>query len=135
MNIYVGNLPFRFSDEDLAALFRRHGEVESASVVMDRDSGRSRGFGFVVMPNDDEGRAAIEDLEGTDTGGRKLTVNEARPREERPRRDSGGGGYGGGGGNRGGGGGGGYSGGGGGGGYGGGGGGGGGGDRDGDRRY
>ncbi|MGF1665314.1 MAG: RNA recognition motif domain-containing protein [Acidimicrobiia bacterium] len=129
MNIYVGNLPFRFSDEDLAALFRRHGEVESASIVMDRDSGRSRGFGFVVMTNDDEGRAAIEELEGTDSGGRKLTVNEARPREERPRREGGGGGgYGRSGGGGGGGGGGGY----GGerrGGYGGGG------DRDRDRRY
>jgi cold-inducible RNA-binding protein len=130
MNIYVGNLPFRFSDEDLAALFRRHGEVESASIVMDRDSGRSRGFGFVVMTNDDEARAAIEELDGSDSGGRKLTVNEARPREERPRRDGGGGGgYGRGGG----------GGGGGGGGYGGdrrgGGGYGGGGDRDRDRRY
>ncbi len=94
MNIYVGNLPFRFSDEDLAALFRRHGEVESASIVMDRDSGRSRGFGFVVMTNDDEAHAAIEELDGSDSGGRKLTVNEARPREERPRREGGGGGYG-----------------------------------------
>jgi RNA recognition motif-containing protein len=97
MNIYVGNLPFRFSDEDLAALFRRHGEVESASIVMDRDSGRSRGFGFVVMPNDDEARRAIEEIDGHDAGGRALTVNEARPREERPRRPYGGGGGGGGG--------------------------------------
>lgn len=103
MNIYVGNLPFRFSDEDLAALFRRHGEVESASIVLDRDSGRSRGFGFVVMPNDEEARTAIQELDGSDSGGRRLTVNEARPREERPRREGGGfggerrGGYGGGG--------------------------------------
>ncbi|MDH4306186.1 MAG: RNA-binding protein [Acidimicrobiia bacterium] len=85
MNIYVGNLPFRFSDEDLAALFRRHGEVESASIIMDRDSGRSRGFGFVTMPNDDEARNAISELDGADNAGRRLTVNEARPRTERPR--------------------------------------------------
>ena len=83
MNIYVGNLPFRISDEDLAALFRPHGAVESASVVTDRDTGRSRGFGFVVMPSDDEARAAIEALSGSDMGGRQLTVNEARPRQDR----------------------------------------------------
>lgn len=87
MNIYVGNLPFSVADEDLAAMFRPHGEVESASVVNDRDTGRSRGFGFVVMPSDDEARRAIEALDGDDSGGRRLTVNEARPREERPRRD------------------------------------------------
>jgi RNA recognition motif-containing protein len=96
MNIYVGNFPFRFSDEDLAALFRHHGEVESASIVNDRDTGRSRGFGFVVMSNDDEAREAIEQLDGSDASGRPLTVNEARPRAERPRgggssRDGGGG--------------------------------------------
>lgn len=83
MNIYVGNLPFRFSDEDLAALFRPHGAVESASVVTDRDTGRSRGFGFVVMPDDNEARTAIEELAGSDVGGRQLTVNEARPRQDR----------------------------------------------------
>lgn len=83
MKLYVGNLPFRMSDEDLAAVFRRHGTVESASVVMDRDSGRSRGFGFVEMPDDDEARRAIEELDGSDSGGRRLTVNEARPREPR----------------------------------------------------
>jgi cold-inducible RNA-binding protein len=98
MKLYVGNLPFGFSDEDLAAVFRRHGAVESASIVMDRDSGRSRGFGFVEMPDDDEARKAIEELDGSDASGRRLTVNEARPRE--PRRSGGGGG--GGGGNRGG---------------------------------
>lgn len=86
MNIYVGNLPFSVADEDLAAMFRPHGAVESASVVSDRDTGRSRGFGFVVMTDDDEARKAIEALEGDDTNGRRLTVNEARPREERPRR-------------------------------------------------
>ncbi|MDH4117549.1 MAG: RNA-binding protein [Acidimicrobiia bacterium] len=87
MKLYVGNLPFSFSSEDLEQLFGRHGTVESASVITDRDTGRSRGFGFVEMP-DDEGRAAIEQLDGADAGGRKLTVNEARPRTER----SGGGG-------------------------------------------
>lgn len=80
MNIYVGNLPFRTDSEELRSLFAGHGEVESAQVITDRDTGRSRGFGFVVMPNDEEARAAIEALNGTDMGGRPLTVNEARPR-------------------------------------------------------
>jgi RNA recognition motif-containing protein len=101
MKLYVGNLPFNFSDEDLAALFRRHGVVDTATIVMDRDTGRSRGFGFVEMPDADEARKAIEETDGTDAGGRRLTVNEARPREDRGRRPGGGGG---GGGNRGGGG-------------------------------
>ena len=89
MNIYVGNLPFSVGDEDLAALFRPHGTVESASVINDRDTGRSRGFGFVVMPDDEEARRAISELDGDDSSGRRLTVNEARPRRERddrPRR-------------------------------------------------
>lgn len=92
MNIYVGNLPFRFSDEDLAALFRPHGEVESASIITDRETGRSRGFGFVVMTDDDQARSAISELDGSDADGRPLTVNEARPRAGRPgggRRDGG----------------------------------------------
>lgn len=89
MNIYVGNLPFTYTSADLETLFGTHGAVESAQVITDRDTGRSRGFGFVEMPNDTEARAAISELDGTDAGGRRLTVNEARPRTER----RGGGGY------------------------------------------
>src|SRR5947199_3573455 len=113
--LYVGNLSFQTSSEDLRAHFAQAGTVESASVVEDRMTGRSRGFGFVEMATPEEATAAIEQLNGKEFAGRNLTVNEARPRTDRP-----GGGYGGGGGNRGGGGG---YGGGGGGGYGGGGGG------------
>jgi hypothetical protein len=125
MKLYVGNLPYSMTDSELEALFADAGsQVQSAKVVMDRETGRSRGFGFVEM-DDADGREAIEKFHGQEFQGRALVVNEARPREERPR--SGGGGYGGGGGGYGGGGGGsrgGYGGGGGGGGYGGGGGGG-----------
>ncbi len=92
-NIYVGNLPFATTSEDLEALFGQHGQVARAQVMTDRDTGRSRGFGFVEM--NDGADAAIQALNGTQFQGRTLTVNEARPREERPR---GGGGYGGGGG-------------------------------------
>lgn len=91
MNIYVGNLPFRYDSEDLAALFRRFGEVSSAQVIMDRDTGRSRGFGFVEMDDSEAARRAIEELDGSDVDGRRLTVNEARPRTNRgggQRRDS-----------------------------------------------
>ena len=108
MKIYVGNLPFETTDEDLAQEFSVFGEVVSANVVIDRVNGRSRGFGFVEMPTDSEAEAAIAALNGKEMMGRALTVNESRPRE-----DSGGGGFRGG---RGGGGGGGYGGGGGGGG-------------------
>jgi cold-inducible RNA-binding protein len=83
MKLYVGNLPFSTSDAELRSLFEVHGEVASASVVMDRETGRSRGFGFVEMPNDEEARAAINGLNGQNMGGRDLTVNEARPREDR----------------------------------------------------
>lgn len=86
MKLYVGNLPYNFTSADLQAMFAAKGEVTSADVVMDRDTGRSRGFGFVEMP-DDDGRKAIEELDGADSGGRRLTVNEARPRS-----NSGGGG-------------------------------------------
>lgn len=86
MNIYVGNLPYTVSNDDLENMFSAHGEVSSARVIMDRDTGRSKGFGFVEMPNNDEAQAAIEALNDTDAGGRSLRVNEARPREERPRR-------------------------------------------------
>ncbi len=80
MNIFVGNLPFSATNADLEELFGQHGSVDSAAVIMDRDTGRSRGFGFVEMGNDDEARAAIESLSGHELGGRPLTVNEARPR-------------------------------------------------------
>jgi RNA recognition motif-containing protein len=110
--LYVGNLNFRTTGDELREMFSQVGEVENASVVEDRDTGRSRGFGFVEMATQEGAAAAIEQFNGKEFGGRTLTVNEARPRVER-----GGGGYGGGGGGRGyGGGGGGYGGGGGGGG-------------------
>jgi cold-inducible RNA-binding protein len=103
MKLYVGNLSFQTSSEDLQQLFSQAGTVESASVVEDRDTGRSRGFGFVEMATKEEGEKAIEQFNGTDLAGRNLTVNEARPREDRGGR-GGGGGRGGFGGNRGGGG-------------------------------
>ena len=127
-NLYVGNLPFTTTSSDLEQLFGQYGTVTKAQVISDRETGRSRGFGFVEMS--DGAEAAVEAMNGAEFQGRRLTVNEAKPREERPR--GGGGGYGGGGGGYGGGGGGrrgggggyggGYGGGGGGGGYGGGGG-------------
>mgnify|MGYP003385917674 CR=1 FL=1 len=126
--LYVGNLPYSFRDEDLQQAFAAHGTVASAKVMMERDTGRSKGFGFVEMGSDAEAQAAINGMNGQQYGGRGLVVNEARPME--PRAPRSGGDFGGGGGRSGGGGGGGYgggrSGGGGGGGYGGGGGGGGG---------
>jgi RNA recognition motif-containing protein len=102
IKLYVGNLSFQTSSEDLRDLFAQAGTVESASVVEDRDTGRSRGFGFVEMSSREEAEAAIAQFNGKEFGGRSLTVNEARPREDR----GGGGGRGGfgGGGNRGGGG-------------------------------
>ena len=80
MNIYVGNLPFNTTNADLENLFGEYGAVDSAAVITDRETGRSRGFGFVEMTGSDEARKAIEELNGTDMGGRALTVNEARPR-------------------------------------------------------
>jgi cold-inducible RNA-binding protein len=103
MKLYVGNLSFQTSSEDLQQLFAQAGTVESATVVEDRDTGRSRGFGFVEMASNEDGQKAIEQFNGTDFNGRNLTVNEARPREDRGNR-GGGGGRGGFGGNRGGGG-------------------------------
>ena len=123
-NLYVGNLSYNCTADDLRELFSQHGNVSSAQVVSDRETGRSRGFGFVEMS--DGGEAAIGALNGAEFQGRTLTVNEARPRESGGGGRGGGGGYGGGGGRSGGGGGGGGRSGGGGGGYGGGGGGGGG---------
>jgi hypothetical protein len=119
--LYVGNLPYSFRDEDLQQAFAAHGTVTSAKVMMERDTGRSKGFGFVEMASDAEAQAAVNGMNGQQYGGRGLVVNEARPMEARPPRTGGGGfGGGGGGGYGGGAGGGGRSGGGGGGGYGGG---------------
>jgi cold-inducible RNA-binding protein len=89
MEIYVGNLSWSTSDQELTDAFGAYGNVEKASIISDRDSGRSKGFGFVTMNDDDEANKAIEGLNGTEMGGRDLKVNEARPREERPpRRDN-----------------------------------------------
>lgn len=85
MNIYVGNLSWSCGDNDLRDAFAAFGEVSSAKVIMDRESGRSRGFGFVEMPDDGAARAAIEGMNEKDLQGRTLRVNEARPREERSR--------------------------------------------------
>jgi cold-inducible RNA-binding protein len=84
--LFVGGLPFSTTDDELNELFATHGTVASAVVVKDRDTGRSKGFGFVEFENDNEGKAAEQALNGSDLGGRSITVNEARPREERPRR-------------------------------------------------
>ena len=99
--LYVGNLPYSFRDEDLQQAFAAHGTVTSAKVMMERDTGRSKGFGFVEMASDAEAQAAINGMNGQQYGGRGLVVNEARPMEARPPRTggggrSGGGGYGGG---------------------------------------
>jgi RNA recognition motif-containing protein len=102
-NIYVGNLVWDATADDLLALFQEHGQVARAQVITDRETGRSRGFGFVEMDDDAEAQKAIEALNGTAYKGRPLTVNEARPREERgPGGGGGGGGRGGYGGSRGG---------------------------------
>jgi len=81
--IYVGNVSFNMTDPDLDALFAAHGQVNSATVITDRETGRSRGFGFVEMENDNEAMAAIQAVNGTEVDGRTLNVNEARPREPR----------------------------------------------------
>ena len=96
--LYIGNLSYDVDDASLEELLAAHGTVESAQVIMDRDSGRSKGFGFVEMSSEDEAQAAITALNGQEHGGRALNVNEAKPREARPRGGGGGGGYGGGGG-------------------------------------
>ena len=100
MNIYVGNLPFETTEDQLQVSFSEHGEVTSARIITDRMTGRSRGFGFVEMADNSEAEAAIQALNGKDFSGRQLTVNEARPKEEGGRRGGGGGGggFGGGGG-------------------------------------
>jgi RNA recognition motif-containing protein len=83
MNIYVGNLSYGMSEGDLRQAFSAFGEVSSVKILMDRDTGRSRGFGFVEMPNSGEANTAIAQLNGKDVGGRPLRINEARPRERR----------------------------------------------------
>jgi RNA recognition motif-containing protein len=99
MKLYVGNLAFQTSSAELQQLFAQAGTVQSASVIEDRDTGRSRGFGFVEMATKEEGEAAISQLNGKEFNGRNLTVNEARPREDRGGNRGGGGrGFGGGGG-------------------------------------
>jgi RNA recognition motif-containing protein len=100
-NIYVGNLPWGATADDLLQLFQEHGQVTRAQVITDRETGRSRGFGFVEMQDDAEAQKAIEALNGSPYQGRPLTVNEARPREDRGGGGGGGRGYGGGGGGRG----------------------------------
>ena len=102
MRLYVGNLAYSVTNETLESLFAQYGAVKSAQVIMDRDTGRSKGFGFVEMADDNAARDAIKGLNETQQDGRPLTVNEARPREERGGGGGGGGGrgYGGGGGGR-----------------------------------
>jgi RNA recognition motif-containing protein len=86
MKIYVGNLPWSIKDNDLNEMFAAYGDVSSASVIMDKFSGRSKGFGFVEMANDGDAEVAIKALNEKEVGGRNLRVNEARPREDRPAR-------------------------------------------------
>lgn len=92
MKLYVGNLSYNVNNSELEQMFTPFGTVQSASIITDRETGRSKGFGFVEMGSDQEAQAAINDLHGKDVGGRSLTVNEARPREERGGFKSGGGG-------------------------------------------
>jgi RNA recognition motif-containing protein len=82
MNIYIGNLPYSISEDELRDLFAAHGEVSSANIIMDRDSGRSKGFGFIEMPDKAQGEAAIKAINQTDVQGRSVRVNEARPRTD-----------------------------------------------------
>ncbi len=86
MKIYVGNLNFRSSEEEIQALFATYGQVEDVTLITDKETGRPRGFGFVIMTADDAGRRAIDELNGKEFDGRALTVNEARPREPRQER-------------------------------------------------
>ncbi len=86
MNVYVGNLSYQMSESGLKDVFSEFGSVDSAKIITDRDTGRSKGFGFIEMPNNEEAQAAISALEGKEIDGRNLKVNEAKPREDRPRR-------------------------------------------------
>lgn len=92
MNIYVGNLPYVATEDELRSAFAPFGEISSVAIIKDKMTGKAKGFGFVEMPNNAEAEHAIEQLNGTDLGGRNITVNEARPRPERsgPRGNSGG---------------------------------------------
>jgi cold-inducible RNA-binding protein len=92
IKLFVGSLSWGVTDDQLAEFFAQAGTVESAKVIVDRETNRSKGFGFVEMSNDDEAKVAIEKLNNAELDGRPITVNEARPREERPRRDFNGGG-------------------------------------------
>jgi RNA recognition motif-containing protein len=90
-NIYVGNLSFKATEDDLRQAFAQYGEVTSVNIVKDRETGRSRGFAFIEMPDANQAKEAIDNLNLADIAGRRVTVNEARPRTDRPRRDGGGG--------------------------------------------
>lgn len=92
MNIYVSNLSFNVQDEDLREFFASYGEITSAKIILDKETGRSRGFGFVEMPDDEAAKKAIAELDGATVEGRNIRVNEARPKEDRPARSGGGGG-------------------------------------------
>lgn len=94
-NIYVGNLSFDATEDQIRNMFEAYGPVDRVSIITDRDTGQSRGFGFVEMSDDESASKAMEALNGTNLAGRNLTVNEARPKNDRPRRDGGGGGGGG----------------------------------------
>ncbi len=91
-NIYVGNLSFRATEDDVRRAFEAHGAVSSVNIIMDRETGRSRGFAFVEMPNASEAQAAIEAVNGQEIAGRSVSANEAKPRTDRPPRSGGGGG-------------------------------------------
>lgn len=95
MNIYVGNLAYSVTEAELRSLFEQHGEVSSANLIIDKFTGQSKGFGFVEMPQKEQADAAIAEANGADLGGRRITVNEAKPREDRGPRGGGGGGGGG----------------------------------------
>lgn len=93
MNIFVGSLPFSLEESKLGEYFEQYGEVTSVKIITDKFSGRSKGFGFVEMPNDDEAKQAIENLNGADVGGRAIVVNISEERKDRPRDNRGGGGF------------------------------------------
>lgn len=92
MNLYVSNIAFKLREDELRQAFEPYGEIISSKIIMDRETGRSRGFGFVEFSSNEAGMAAIEALNGMDLGGKEISVSEARPREERPRNNFGGGG-------------------------------------------
>jgi len=87
MQIYVGNISYAVSEQNLGDLFAQYGEVDAVKIITDRETGRAKGFGFITMNNDNDATNAIEELNGKDFDGRALRVNEAKPREERPRRN------------------------------------------------